>query len=887
MAEKNSQTENAFIPKNRKYEEKSIHTDCKKEDKNVSHRLENKSIFTIYKPREEIARNIAKEMVNAIAYNPPLKEISKIEKYEEIINEGLTFFMSDESDKKRSGLLSICPATLTAMKLWDALPESQQRTRLLNNIQTGVDAIFKIVFRGNDHNLNEESPVFDASPYESGAFSKGLENGKSYIDSISWAVPVFLRILNMTENKYEKTSKGKKVLKEKTLVFSKELRDKAQFLADWCLRYINKSLIKSDDKPIGWNYTKLDEEKDVEHSLYFTYAASTVYLSFYAEYKDVILAERTLEEVPQKIEKKGQNQFRFDFSKRYWENEHDELGTAYKELEIIIKNLEKDKKVLLDKRKKDIEEAKSKQLDEESAEYLSENERLEDIRNSLEPLEKIRNALDVLFDPDNREKIKTLAGFNGNNKMTAKGKLERDIGKLSFLRSNLEYISKILWKNIKDDKLERAFMYEDPEATVADEKAIEKGGQTNALFTGLLQTGILLNSGYDLKVRDNKENDTQGQKEYENMQSAMLLNVQKTQRFFDKMEDNGKSFGVDSLILRFTEKVGKENEKGDKTRDMELAEKLRKHRIRVCSLTPMLLKTNNLISEYVIQYPQKQMGESLLRISQKRYKVKDKEEQDGREQEANQSSKAKDMNKWLWETDNYHAISNYYYVGAVFDFYAYYQQYEASYVQGYEEIRDELIKEAGDFVGPIREYYAYARDDAIDKIAESEAKHNTYKTTTNDELTEAKKARVAGDTFADAIRKSEFFKDPQFLKDFIEAIRAEFATEICEKYRKTGETDEKENKILENLKTPVEATDKTKLSSLVLALAGDVILSSAIEAKKDPDGEVKSLGVEWGNSRSPAESILKGRKGLMKEDNKQLNNIFGFMFKEITWSKDE
>jgi len=173
----------------------------------------------------------------------------------------------------------------------------------------------------------------------------------------------------------------------------------------------------------------------------------------------------------------------------------------------------------------------------------------------------------------------------------------------------------------KLDILENNFVYDDFNFNIATAEAIQSGGQTNALFAGLLHISICLYSTYNLVISFTEDDGTGkfGQKAHEDMQNTMLLHVQRAQRFFNKLEEKGKAFGVDSLTLRFSEDYSNEADREGNLTDRELAEKLRKQSIHITSLTPMLLKTNNLISQYVIRYPQKQMGESLIRIGEKRF----------------------------------------------------------------------------------------------------------------------------------------------------------------------------------------------------------------------------------------------------------------------------
>jgi len=840
-----------------------------------SHPLPEKNVFNQYKSLETITGEIVKEFLGKEIYEEDAHLSEK--NCKEIIENGLTFFMSSQYKTKHSGLLSICPAVLTAMKLWKKLPESSEdKDKLFKAINAGITAIFKIIYRGREQSIDNNLPVFDASPYEygTGDFKRGLD-GKSYIDSISWAVPVFLRILNLSEEKDNK----------KVPVFTdKNLREQAAFLAMWCLKYVNESMVSYTDeydkddsgkpkKYLGWSFTKLDNSENAERSLYFTYAVSTIYLSFYAEYQEIIDSLRTIErEMKRELIEKEKK----DKGEHYDEDELRlslyKLGEIYwnkkKEMEDKKKNVEKiinDKKRALEEyeKKKEwetadkSEDSQSENPEEEISKKNVTNEAGK-LRFDILRLEGINKALNTLTNRDYDQKIKEMEYFNEGSKI-----LDEEKGQLSILKKHLEDVSEEIWENI-EDKLEETFFYEDIRSTTATKEAIENGGQTNALFTGLLQIGIILNCGYDLKIRNEKyEKKEEGEKEYQKMQDAMLLHVQKTQRFFDYLEDNDKAFGVDSLILRFSEKINEDNNKEMGT-DRALAEKLRKHYIRVCSLTPLLLKTNNLLSKYVVQYPQKQMGESLDRIDQKRFIDK---------------SKGKNEYHWFWETDAYHAISNYYYVGAIFDFYDYYKDYEMYYVEKYKNIM-KALKDDLKFTGEVQKH----RQEIEDKITDIKKEHDKEIDEKNEKIKELEEKIETSDigkeivaNINEVISTSTCLEDPEFLKKIIIGIRKQLAKELAERYETSG-VENKED--LENLTKPLEPKNKT-LFSLLQALAADIILSSAIDANEEEDtGMLTGL-----QDSSPAKYALN-RGGLLINGG-LIGKLFALMFKNFSWQKRE
>jgi len=820
-----------------------------------THPLPDKNVFDQYEKLETIAQRIAEEFLDDKVYNEA--DLSGND-YKNIIENGLTFFMSSQYQTKHSGLLSICPAVLTAMKIWKELPKSPDRDKLFEAINAGITAIFKIIYRDKEPSTDNNKPVFDASPYEMDAFTKGLD-GKSYIDSISWAVPVFLRILNLSD---------KKDNKEEVLAFTdKKLREQVEFLAMWCLNYVNKCMVKYTDesekdddgepkKYLGWSFTKLDNNENAERSLYFTYAVSTIYLSFYGEYQEIIDSLRILEremqkekELKDKKNKEGyindEDGIRLKLSElgeKYWDNKN-ELEKKKKEIERNIK----------EKRKQEtVNKSEDSQLeDSEETSKKNDSKKAEKLRFDISRLEGIKKALNTLTNPGNEEKIRAFAYFNEKSRI-----LDEEHGQLSILKKNLEDVSEEIWENV-EKKLEETFFYEDIKSTTATKEAIENGGQTNALFTGLLQIGIILNCAYDIKIQSDK-----GQKEYQKMQDAMLLHVQKTQRFFDYLEDNDKAFGVDFLILRFTEKIGEDN-KQEIGSDRALAEKLRKHYIRVCSLTPMLLNTNHLLSKYVVQYPQKQMGESLDRIDQKRFIDK---------------SKGKNEYHWFWETDAYHAISNYYYVSSIFNFYEYYEVYERYYVERYDLIV-EALKDDFNFTDAVQQH----RQEIQDEIKDVEERHKKEIKDKEDEVIkwreEAGKKDIGKDivdNINQVINTSTCLEDPEFLKKIINGIRKQLAKELIVRYEASGENQED----LENLIEPLKPKNET-LFSLLQALAADIILPSAIDANEDEDS-----GILTGLKDTTPAKYAFNRGGQLINGG-LIGKLFALMFKNFSWQKRE
>jgi len=797
-----------------------------------------KDVFKKYRPLPEISNEIAKELNKFYK----AADVSK-KSYKEIMDEGLTFFMSTDTGLKRTGLLSLIPALSTGIRLYSEMSESEDKKKLLKNIESGIEAVFKFIYRNADWRKDENlAPVFDASPYESDAFYPGNNandlKGRSYIDSISWAVTLFPQIMYLKDD-------------NKKFVFDEDYRERAKKLIKWCLLYVNDAVLTIDDKnkydeykdykrPIGWNFSrmKLTPNVKAQSSLYFTYAAASVYVALYEEYKDFLDDIQTLNRAYYKkitsvvtsiinsLKKEGLYKDYKDFIDK---RAYDKIVEKLKEEEILLKEaelLEKTRsleKVIL------LKEYSHFKIVEKAISILAQSdENKEELQGVVERLKKKYKR--------DEHKIEDYYFFNDGKSPEFNGKIylvdeieKKLLGPISQLKWNLEKISTDIWEKAKD-KLEDKFVYEDFNFNEATDEAIQSGGQTNALFAGLLQISICLYSKYDFVVfyTEDDGSETFGKKAFNNMQNIMLLHVQKAQRLFDKLSEKDKAFGVDFLILKFSEYFSDEDNENGNLTDRETAERLRKQLIRITSLTPMLLKTNNLISQYVVKYPQKQMGESIIKIGEKRFYDRKLQTEDENEKY-----------RWFWESDGYHAMSNYYYVGAIFDFYAYYREYEENYIIEFEKLKERLSGDI-EYTKSVQEYYQ-KKDDEIEQL---KVEHDNVLKTKEDEIQaerdKAKKSEIGAELVSNiskVVKNAEYFDEPEFLERIINGLRKQLAKEVFERYKNKNQDEDD----LEKLKKPIEPKNHS-FFSLLQALVADIILQSAIEEKKNDVGEVKELG---------------------------------------------
>lgn len=181
-----------------------------------------------------------------------------------------------------------------------------------------------------------------------------------------------------------------------------------------------------------------------------------------------------------------------------------------------------------------------------------------------------------------------------------------------------------------------------------DNDEIERSTTNNALFNTLFAISILNNAGVlDKYAKYNPE------RRYLNYSSSAVQNVYD---IFMDLDAKNKVYIVDQYILNFNEFIP--------AAYVEEARHLRKLRIQAITLVPLLVKTYTLISKWVVQYPQKQMTNYLELVMDSRHK----------------SSKADDKKDWYWDKDSFDMGVNSIFINTLYDFYEYYEKYEAPFI---------------------------------------------------------------------------------------------------------------------------------------------------------------------------------------------------------------
>ncbi len=231
------------------------------------------------------------------------------------------------------------------------------------------------------------------------------------------------------------------------------------------------------------------------------------------------------------------------------------------------------------------------------------------------------------------------------------------------LESKCKRVAHEIWRLCKEDLADK-FYYNDLGTKISEED-IERSTTSDALFNTVYIINIMIDAGLDEDIKRDQENALteeaaeKAEEEYNDLLEACQMALQKAFRAYDKLRNAGKEYIVEQFLVGFNEKF---------TTHKDLVKDLRKRRMRVFTLMPLLIRTNNVISEYLVKYPQANMRKYLGYILENRY-----------------VEKGKTKRRWIWERDGYFSCSNYYYVSALGEFYAYYETYESKYIEHYAE----------------------------------------------------------------------------------------------------------------------------------------------------------------------------------------------------------
>lgn len=518
----------------------------------------------------------------------------------------------DDTEKK-VGLLSQCQGLQTLVSLVNDFGLDFDKTTYDNlhhrSIRNIMDAILKDIInklRVSDIEIDEDSSEQNAKEYfifdASPYDSAHFDTEIASIETITWVLPTFFQIL-VIHARAEQICKW-----ENNLIR----------IIRYGLSYINKAFIDGSKNPngkglkIGWNFAKGCEEP----SLYFTFAVGECFLDMCSTFEDILKHPYDLMNnsiYGTEIDKDEQEKF-LDYQEKF--------------------------------KKEEIDNANKQKPDARHEPY-----------NELVRLFRMINSNDRLGDQDPYEEIKVDTS-----------------GRFGVLEKHLKDVAREVWKFVKEDFADK-FFYNDL-ASKLTEDDLRMSTTSDALFNTVYIANILIDSGMDeilqlemrqAEIKSNDPNLTpeerkeqeniaiEKQRENENLLESCQLAVQRAFRTYESLKNSGKDYIVDQFLIGFNERFVVHK---DRVND------LRKLRMRVFSLLPMLIHTNNVINTYLVKYPQVNMQKYAGYIMDNRFSDDSSNEQV----------------EWIWEKDGYFSGSNYYYVNAVKELYEYYEAYEEIYI---------------------------------------------------------------------------------------------------------------------------------------------------------------------------------------------------------------
>ncbi len=220
-----------------------------------------------------------------------------------------------------------------------------------------------------------------------------------------------------------------------------------------------------------------------------------------------------------------------------------------------------------------------------------------------------------------------------------------------------------IWSIVKDN-ISDSF-YSSDLASIMSEATIEQSFSNDALFNSIFIINTVINAGLDEDAEDlvnyftvtGSEDYDRAIADYDAIRNSLLMSYDNTWQFYTKLKKVGKDYKVSEFSPAFDEAFKNPT-------ISNIAIELRKARMSVFSIMPLLVKTKTTIGEFVIAYPQYDMQIYLEEILKNRY-VSDR----------------KGRALWVWEKDRYSTSSNYYFITALADFFSYYEKYEMRLIE--------------------------------------------------------------------------------------------------------------------------------------------------------------------------------------------------------------
>ena len=278
-----------------------------------------------------------------------------------------------------------------------------------------------------------------------------------------------------------------------------------------------------------------------------------------------------------------------------------------------------------------------------------------------------------------------------------------------------------------------------------DRQAIESSSSTDALFNNIFVINNVISGGLDEDLSDrlaNAEDDDEMnrlQSELDDLLETLQAALQMVIRYNKALKSKQKDYIVNDFIISCSESFTGEPSKK--------AQELRKKRIKAFTLSPLLVKTNNLISEFLAQYPQIDMVKYLDELLMKNRSTVEMADSNGT---------TDSFYTWIWENGEYLVTSNYYYLTSLSSFYEYIDKYETRFssidrqnAHYKEQLRSDYLDELrsnGEIFKLNSESAELRRNNSelLEKIAELEAKESKIEIALRDFMEHELKPNLLG-----------------------------------------------------------------------------------------------------------------------------------------------
>lgn len=294
-----------------------------------------------------------------------------------------------------------------------------------------------------------------------------------------------------------------------------------------------------------------------------------------------------------------------------------------------------------------------------------------DKRNIDEKIEKLRKIPEIVAELEKGKEISLFLSDEDQNSYTEiaensdefvknKKYFDRINGQDGFyyrLADQVKEAAYNAWDLVKGG-IDKNFYNYNLSGTV-DTTTVESSSSSDALFNNVFVINNIISGGLDEDISDKLAQATEDnemnrlQSEYDDLLETLQAALQRAIRYNKVLQSRQKSYIINDYYISCNEQFSDEMNKK--------SQELRKKRIKTFTLSPLLVKTNNLISEFLTKYPQYEMIKYLDELLMK-----------------NRSMEGEDYT-WIWENGEYHVTSDYYYIAALSSFYKYIDTYESRF----------------------------------------------------------------------------------------------------------------------------------------------------------------------------------------------------------------